>query len=74
MTATLRNMTLKKETCVKSLGRIADTRAVRKGLKICLERARLMTNVYKNTDGEPMTLRRAKSLAAILDNMTLFTR
>lgn len=74
MTATLRNMTLKKETCVKSLGRIADSRTVKNGLKICLERARLMTEVYKTTDGEPMVLRRAKALAAILDNMTLFTR
>lgn len=74
MPATLRNMNLNKETCIKSLGRIADGRAVRKGLKICLERARLMTDVYKNTEGEAMTLRRAKALAAVLDNMTLFTR
>jgi formate C-acetyltransferase len=74
MTATLRNMTLKKETCIKSLGRIADARTVRKGLKICLQRARIMTDVYKNSDGAPMSIRRAMALAAILDNMTLFTR
>jgi choline trimethylamine-lyase len=74
MTATIRNMKLKTETCIKSLGRIADARTIRKGLKICLERARIMTDVYKNTDGAPMAIRRAKALAAILDNMTLFTR
>lgn len=74
MAATSRNMALKNETCVKSLGRIADSRTIKEGLKICLERARIVTDVYKNTDGEPMTLRRAKALAAVLDNMTLFTR
>ncbi|MFZ2633836.1 MAG: pyruvate formate lyase family protein [Desulfosalsimonadaceae bacterium] len=74
MTATLRNKTLKTETCVKSLGRIADSRTVKKGLKICLERARIITDVYKKTEGESMALRRAKGMAAFLDNMTLFTR
>jgi formate C-acetyltransferase len=74
MAATVRNKTLRDETCVKSLGRIADKRAVKEGLRLCLERARLLTKVYKETEGEPLCCRRAKGLAAILDNMTLFTR
>ena len=44
----------------------------RKGVKICLERARLLTESYRNTEGEPMVLRRAKGLSHILDNMTIY--
>ena len=44
----------------------------RPGVKICLERARLVTQVYKETEGEPMVLRRAKALASILENMTIY--
>ena len=33
-----------------------------------------MTRVFKETEGEPMCVRRAKGLAAVLDNMTLFVR
>ena len=39
---------------------------------ICLERARLMTQTYQETEGEPIVLRRAKALANILDNMTIY--
>jgi choline trimethylamine-lyase len=74
MACTMRNKVLRDETCIKSLGRLADKRAVREGLKICLERARIMTDVFKATEGEPMCIRRAKGLAAVLDEMTLFTR
>jgi formate C-acetyltransferase len=74
MASTLRNKTLRDETCVKSLGRVADKRTVKEGLRICLERARWLTKVYKETGGEPLCIRRAKGLAAILDNMTLFVR
>lgn len=74
MACTMRNKVLRDETCIKSLGRIADRRAVREGLRICLERARIMTDVFRKTDGEPMCIRRAKGLAAVLDSMTLFTR
>ncbi|MGC9324204.1 MAG: pyruvate formate lyase family protein [Desulfomonilia bacterium] len=74
MACTVRNRVLRDETCIKSLGRIADKRAVREGLKICLERARIMTEVFQATEGEPMNIRRAKGLAAVLDRMTLFTR
>jgi formate C-acetyltransferase len=45
---------------------------LRKGTKLCLERARLYTESFKDTDGEPMVIRRAKGLAHILDNMTVY--
>lgn len=41
---------------------------------ICLERARLVTRSYKETEMEPYVLRRAKALAYILDNMSIFIR
>ncbi|RJR33101.1 MAG: hypothetical protein C4576_28625 [Desulfobacteraceae bacterium] len=44
----------------------------RKGVKICLERARLLTESYRETEGQSMVLRRAKALAHILDNMTIY--
>lgn len=46
--------------------------AYRPGIKICLERARLYTESYKQTEGEPTALRRAKALAHILENMTIY--
>lgn len=69
-----RNRVLRDETCIKSLGRIADKRTVRDGLKICLERARIVTRIFKSTVGEPICMRRSKALAALLYSMTLFTR
>ena len=44
----------------------------RPGVKICLERAKLLTQSYKETEGQPMVLRRAKALAGILENMTIY--
>lgn len=41
---------------------------------ICLERARLVTESYRETEGEPYLLRRAKGLAHILEHMTIFIR
>lgn len=41
-------------------------------VKLCLERARLLTESYKETEGEPMVTRRAKGLTKILEGMTLF--
>lgn len=40
--------------------------------EMCPERARYYTQSYKETEGEPMILRRAKALAKTLENMTLF--
>lgn len=53
-----------------------EARATRPGLKwsLDLERARLLTESYKRTEGEPMALRRAKALAHILENMTIYIR
>jgi len=42
------------------------------GVKICVERPRLLTESYRMTEGEPMVIRRAKALAHVLDNMTLY--
>jgi formate C-acetyltransferase len=39
---------------------------------ICVERARLVTESHKMTEGEPTIIRRAKALSYILDNMTIF--
>ncbi len=44
----------------------------RSGVKLSLERAKLVTESYKETDGEPIVLRRAKALAKVLDNMTIY--
>ena len=44
----------------------------RPGVKICLERGRLITQSYKETEGEPEVIRRAKALARILENMTIW--
>ncbi len=53
-----------------------EARATRPGLKwsLDLERARLLTQSYRQTEGEPMALRRAKALAHILSNMTIYIR
>jgi len=53
-----------------------DVRANRPGMKwgYELERARLLTESYKQTEGEPMVLRRAKALEHILEHMTLYIR
>jgi formate C-acetyltransferase len=41
-------------------------------VKLCLERAKLITEAYRQTEHEPMVIRRAKALAHILENMTIF--
>ena len=52
--------------------RIEVSMPYRIGVKLCLERARLVTQAYKETEGEPIVIRRAKSLAKVLDNMTIY--
>ena len=44
----------------------------RSGVKLNVERNRLLTESYKATEGEPMVLRRAKALSYILRNMSIF--
>lgn len=53
-----------------------EIRATRPGFSwsLDLERARLLTESYKQTENQPMNIRRAKALAHILDNMTIYIR
>jgi len=50
----------------------AERGMYRPEVKIGLERARLLTESYKTTEGEPMIIRRAKALEHILQNMTIY--
>jgi len=54
------------------LGERTGGTAYRAGIKICVERPRLVTESYKETEGQPYVLRRAKALAKYLDNMTVY--
>lgn len=44
----------------------------RSGIELDLERARLITESYRSTEGEPMVIRRAKAIAHILSRMTIY--
>ena len=44
----------------------------RPGVNLCLERPRLLTQSYKETEGQPFEIRRAKALVNVLENMTLY--
>ena len=44
----------------------------RPGIKLDLQRSRLITASYKETEGEPMVLRRAKALDKILSHMDIY--
>ena len=54
----------------------ADARATRPGFiwSLDMERAKLVTQSYKETEGQPIALRRARALAHLLDNMTIYIR
>jgi len=43
-------------------------------IKLDLQRSRLMTESFKETDGEAMVIRRGKALANVLNNMDIFIR
>lgn len=49
-----------------------DRGMYRPGVKLDLQRSRLLTESYKSTDGQPMTMRRAKALENILTKMDIF--
>jgi len=53
---------------VKEAGKVP----YRPEVRLCIERARLITESYKQTEGQPMVLRRARALAHYLDNRTLY--
>ena len=42
--------------------------------KLCSERARLYTESWKETEGQPTVIRRAKALDKILGGMSIFIR
>lgn len=42
--------------------------------EVCLERARYLTEVYKEMESEPMIIRRARALSNVLQNMSIFIR
>jgi pyruvate formate-lyase/glycerol dehydratase family glycyl radical enzyme len=44
----------------------------KEGTRVCTERARLYTESFKATEGEPMIIRRAKAFSHILENMTVY--
>lgn len=44
----------------------------RPGVRLALERARLLTQALQTTEGEPWVIRRAKALEHILQNMTIY--
>jgi formate C-acetyltransferase len=44
----------------------------RPGVRLDIERIRLITEAYKETEGEPVVLKRGKALARLLDNMTIW--
>jgi pyruvate formate-lyase/glycerol dehydratase family glycyl radical enzyme len=44
----------------------------RPGIKLDLQRSRILTESYKQTEGEPMVIRRAKALERILTRMDLY--
>ena len=46
----------------------------REGIKLDLQRSRLITESYKETEGQPMVLRRAKAMEHILTGMGLYTQ
>ena len=53
----------------EKLGKKGDFRP---SLKLDVERARYVTQAYKENEGEPIAIRRAKAMANHLDNMTLY--
>ena len=70
---------LRKNVCIKTFIDVmsgtekgGEREAARSGMELCLERARLITESYKETEGEPQVIRRAKALAWILENMTIY--
>ncbi|MEM3531941.1 MAG: pyruvate formate lyase family protein, partial [Candidatus Methanomethyliaceae archaeon] len=44
----------------------------RSGFIFCIEKARMITDVYKATEGEPEILRQAKAFARVLDNLPIW--
>jgi len=74
-----RTMTLKKNRPFKTLRstqrgyeKESDMPPYRPDVKLCLERARFLTEVFKQTEGEPYIMRKAKALEHVLNNMSIY--
>ncbi|MFW6011644.1 MAG: pyruvate formate lyase family protein [Desulfosalsimonas sp.] len=52
----------------------ADRGMFRPEIKLDLQRSRLITESFKQTDGQAMVIRRAKALSHVLNNMEIFIR
>ena len=70
---------LKDNVCIKAVKglyrgreRVDMDAGYRSEVKVCLERARLITQSYRESEGEPMITRRARALKKILENMTIY--
>ena len=46
----------------------------RKGIRVDLDRARLVTRAYKETDGQPWVIRRARAVEKMCDEMPIFIK
>ena len=78
ITQVMRDDPIYQSKVFRGMGRIFDKEEkvdrlpYRHGIKICIERPRLITEAYRETEGEPIILRRAKALAKLLDNMSIY--
>lgn len=61
--------------CSISKSRLERIKRLREGMlvppEICTEKGRYMTESYRETEGEPVPLRRAKALSHILENLSI---
>lgn len=79
-TQLLRGEQIYQSKAMRGLGRMEELekktererRPYREGVGLCIERARLYTQASRQAEGEPMVLRRAKCLSAVLDKMTIY--
>jgi len=62
-----------KQPVTERTARLRDT-LLKVTPKICSERARLLTESMKETEGQPMIIRRARGLEKILNDMPIFIR
>ena len=67
-----RTMMGQRDYRVEEEERLGKVSHIRRTLKLDIERARFVTQAYKENDGDPIVIRRAKAMANHLDNMTLY--
>jgi len=78
LTLRLKDEMATKVKSMRALGRPEEQKNIgmgvpyREGVKLCIERARLVTQAYKEHEGEPIVIVRARALEKILDNMTIY--